>query len=65
MEVAGIDSETVFHVGRTHRVYNENQAPLYGAWIIGSLLLIIVNAGLIVRRVSFTTPDLDLRADRG
>ena len=65
LEVTGIDSETVFHVGRTHRVYNENQAPLYGAWIIGSLLLIIVNAGLIVRRVAFTTPDLDLRPDRG
>jgi hypothetical protein len=64
LQVTGLEAETVFYVGRTHRVYNETQVPIFAAWAIASLLLILGSGILIIRRVAFTTPDLDLRPDR-
>lgn len=61
LQVAGLDAETVFYVGRTHRVFNENDLPMYLAWLIASLLLVIIAAGLILNRMIRTTPELSIR----
>jgi hypothetical protein len=61
LQVAGLDAETVFYVGRTHRVFNENDLPMYLAWLIASLLLVVIAAGLILNRMIRTTPELSIR----
>jgi len=64
LQVSGLDAETVFYLGRTHHVYNENEFPFYLAWAIGSLLLIIISATLILRRIVMMTPELTIRHEQ-
>lgn len=61
LEVSGLEAETVFYIGRTHRVFNETELTMYLAWLIASLLLVVIAAGLILNRMIKTTPDLTIR----
>lgn len=61
--VGGLERETVFYVGPRMDIFTESHLPLYLAWAIASLLLIVAASGLIAYRILKTTPDLVIRED--
>lgn len=64
LQVSGLDDETVFYVGRTHRVFNDTIFPFFLAGLVATLLVIIFAAAIIINRIVKTTPELRITQDQ-